>query len=100
MTLYGESGGGAGVMLHALAYSGTKETDPFHRIIGQSAAARVGEIEHTKSASEALLAQLGVKSVDEARQLPTEALVKANAIVERVMPYFGECPAEYRLLKL
>lgn len=76
-------------MFHAIAYGGTKETDLFHRIVGQSPGPQVGQPETQKLAGEAFLRTLGVKSVDEGRRLPTEELIKANAMVESEMPYFG-----------
>ena len=33
-----------------------------------------------------------MNSVDEARRLPTEVLIKANAMVESELPYFGLSP--------
>ncbi|KAM0799461.1 Alpha/Beta hydrolase protein [Usnea florida] len=89
VTIYGESGGGASVMFHAVAYGGTKETDLFQRIVGQSPGPEVGQAKTQKLAGEAYLRTLGVKSADEARRLPTEDLIKANAMVESELPYFG-----------
>ena len=76
-------------MFHAIAYGGTKETDLFQRIVGQSPGPQVGQAKTQKQAGEAFLRALGVKSVDEARRLPTEELIKANAMVESNLPYFG-----------
>ena len=76
-------------MFHAVAYGGTKETDLFQRIIGQSPGPEVGQAKTQKLAGEAFLRTLGVESADEARRLPTEDLIKANAMVESELPYFG-----------
>ena len=76
-------------MFHAIAYGGTQETDLFQRIVGQSPGPQVGHPKTQKLAGEAFLRTLGVNSVDEARQLPTSKLIKANAMVESESPYFG-----------
>ncbi len=80
-------------MFHAVAYGGSKETDLFHRIVGQSPGPQVGQSKTQKLAGEAFLKTLGVNSVDEARQLPTEELIKANAMIESELPYFGLSPS-------
>ena len=79
-------------MFHAIAYGGAKETNLFQRIVGQSPGPQVGQPKTQKLAGEAFLRALVVKSVDEARRLPTEELIKANAMVESELPYFGWCP--------
>ena len=92
VTIYGESGGGASVMFHAIAYGGTKETNLFRGIVGQSPGPQVGQPELQKLAGEAFLRTLGVNSVDEARRLPTSELIEANAMIEHNLPYFGLSP--------
>ena len=76
-------------MFHAIAYGGTKETVLFQRIIGQSPGPQVGAAKNQRMAGEAFLETVGVKSVDDARRLPTDVLIRANAMVKRDMPYFG-----------
>ena len=89
VTIYGESGGGASVMFHAVAYGGAKETNLFQRIVGQSPGPQVGAPANQKKAGEAFLKALGVSSVDEARKLDTAVLKQANLDVESTLPYFG-----------
>ena len=85
VTIYGESGGGASVMFHAIGYGGKKETDLFQRVVGQSPGPKVTTTKAKKAAAEAFLAELNVTSVDEVRKLPTEDLIKANAKVQLML---------------
>ena len=76
-------------MFQTIAYGGTKETDLFQRVIGQSPGPKVGSLATQKVSSEAFLRALGMDSVDDARTLPTDVLIKANAMVERDTSGFG-----------
>ncbi|KAG7009793.1 carboxylesterase patB [Physcia stellaris] len=91
VTILGESGGGASVMFHAIAYGASKpsENSLFHQVIGQSPGPQVGKGNNQHKVGNAFLAALNVSSVDEARKLPTEVLMKANQEVEASTPYFG-----------
>ena len=91
VTILGESGGGASVMFHAIAYGATKPTENqlFHQIIGQSPGPEVGKGNTQQLVGNAFLRALNVSTVDEARNLSSDALIKANQQVEASTPYFG-----------
>ncbi|KAL8627146.1 hypothetical protein Q9189_007155 [Teloschistes chrysophthalmus] len=93
VTLLGESGGGASLMFHAIAYGASpshpEENNLFHQLIAQSPGPIVGDLVKQDRAAETFLRKAGAGSVDEARGLPSEKLVQANRETEAVMPYFG-----------
>ncbi|KAL8825487.1 MAG: hypothetical protein Q9191_004385, partial [Dirinaria sp. TL-2023a] len=91
VTILGESGGGASVMFHTIAYGAAKpgENHLFHQVIGQSPGPQVGKGNNQQLVGNAFLRALNANSADEARKLPTETLIKANREVEASMPYFG-----------
>ncbi|CAF9902947.1 MAG: hypothetical protein HETSPECPRED_000065 [Heterodermia speciosa] len=91
VTILGESGGGASVMFHTIAYGGSRpsENHLFHQAIGQSPGPQVGKGNNQQIVSNAFLAALNVSTVDEARNLPTETLMRANRKIEASTPYFG-----------
>ncbi|KAL8662681.1 MAG: hypothetical protein Q9202_004465, partial [Teloschistes flavicans] len=91
VTLLGESGGGASLMFHAIAYGASRgpENKLFHQVIAQSPGPIVGNAASQRRAAEAFLSNAGAASVAEARTLPSERLVQANRRTEAAMPFFG-----------
>ena len=79
----GESAGAGSVMHHTTAYGGARadENKWFRQAIVQSPyVTRISKVEQQQAAGKFLDAA-GVKSVEEARKLPTEVLMSANAKV-------------------
>ncbi|KAI4244205.1 MAG: hypothetical protein LQ352_006896, partial [Teloschistes flavicans] len=91
VTLLGESGGGASLMFHAIAYGASRgpENKLFHQLIAQSPGPIVGNAASQRRAAEAFLSNAGAASVAEARNVPSERLVEANRRTEAAMPFFG-----------
>ena len=78
-------------MFHSIAYGGSKpsENQLFHQVIAQSPGPQVGKGNNQQKVGNAFLAALNVSTVDEARKLPSETLIRANREIEALMPYFG-----------
>ena len=78
-------------MFHTIAYGASKpsENHLFRQVIGQSPGPQVGKGDNQQLVGNAFLQALNVSTVDEARKLPTEVLIKANQEVEASTPYFG-----------
>ena len=78
-------------MFHTIAYGGSRSSENrlFHQVIGQSPGPQVGKGNNQQIVSNAFLAALNVSTVDEARKLPTETLIRANREIEASSPYFG-----------
>lgn len=78
-------------MFHTLAYGGSnpEEINLFQQVIAQSPGPLVGYKPNQGSVGNAFLRALYVTTVVEARRLPTEVLIKANADLEAALPYFG-----------
>ena len=93
VTITGESAGGASVQYHTAAYGGTKENNLFIRGISQSPAPLASDPIYATIGANLFLQDLGVHTVDEARNLPTSALQAANKAAQKDVPfnvdYFG-----------
>ena len=93
VTILGESAGGASVQYQTVAYGGAKENDLFIRGIAQSPAPLVSDPIYPRLGANLFLKNAGVRSVDEARRLPTEVLRNANLKAQAATPfnlaYFG-----------
>ena len=79
-------------MFHTVAYGAAKESENqlFVRALGQSPGPIVTKAKNQKLVSSAYLKALNVSSADEARELPTDVLIKANQIVEADLGLWGK----------
>ncbi|GKZ35877.1 hypothetical protein AbraIFM66950_006677 [Aspergillus brasiliensis] len=81
VTIMGESAGGASVVHQLAAYGGNEREGelPFQQAIIQSPGWYAQSVELQKSSLQQFLDLLNVTSVEEARQLPSDQLIAANA---------------------
>ncbi|RYP41623.1 hypothetical protein DL768_010456 [Monosporascus sp. mg162] len=80
VTVIGESAGGGSILYQITAYGGSRGPVPFRRAILQSPGTQPANPESFKEQSfNQFLDVLNVSSLAEARQLPTEILIQANA---------------------
>jgi carboxylesterase type B len=77
VTLMGQSAGGGSIMFHISAYAARGQKTPFSQAILQSPAALPAQVAPERPYAE-FLAAMKVRSLDEARALPSEAVVLAN----------------------
>lgn len=93
VTITGESAGGASVQYHTIAYGGAKETDLFIRGIAQSPASLISDPIYAPIGANLFLQDVGVNTVDEARQASSGTLQRANRNAQNATPfnviYFG-----------
>ena len=91
VTILGESGGGASVMFHTVAYGASNpgENALFHQVISQSPGPQVGKGNNQQLVGNSFLKTLNVSTADQARKLSTDVLMKANRQVEASTPYFS-----------
>ncbi|KAF2399744.1 alpha/beta-hydrolase [Trichodelitschia bisporula] len=94
VTVIGESAGGASILHQITAYGGTD--NPFHRAIMQSPGflptpSPLLQEKYTQT----YLSLLNVSTIEQARQLPSAALITANTIYVALQPYgsFGPGPS-------
>ncbi|KAL9118166.1 MAG: hypothetical protein Q9187_005294, partial [Circinaria calcarea] len=80
VTVFGESAGGGSIMHQITAFGGLAGPAPFAQAVLQSPAFqnRPGSLQQEETL-QTFLSLLNVTSIEEARQLPSEALIKANA---------------------
>lgn len=79
VTAMGESGGGGSILIHMSAYGGEDGSSPFSQAIAQSPAI-LPTFVPVESAFDDFLALLNVTTLDEARKLPSDALINANTL--------------------
>lgn len=81
VTVIGESAGGGSIMHQITAFGGLKGPAPFQQAVLQSGAFQnvVSNLQEETTA-QTFLALLNVSTIEEARQLPSEALITANII--------------------
>ena len=82
MTITGESAGGGIVEQNTIAYGGAKENDLFIQGIAQSPAPLIIDPVIARMGANMFLQNAGVRSVDEARKLPSDVLVKAQSAAQ------------------
>lgn len=81
VTVIGESAGAASIMHQITAFGGLKGPAPFQQAILQSPAFQnVASNLQQETTFDAFLSLLNVSTLEEARQLPSSALIKANVI--------------------
>lgn len=96
VTLLGESAGGGAILLHTVAYGGSRpwENQLFKQAIAQSPAPYMEDPKITSEGANLFLQAAGVTSVDEARKASTEvlqaALLKAQLTAPFTQLYFSE----------
>jgi carboxylesterase type B len=78
VTVAGESGGGGSILHHITAFGGSKNQNPFQRAILQSPAFLPTSVQSEKAILNRFLSLLNVTSLEEARKLPSAALIDAN----------------------
>ena len=104
VTITGESAGGASVQYQTVAYGGAKEANLFIRAISQSPAPLVSDPIYTSIGANLFLQNVGVNTIDDARQASTEILQKANLNAQNATPfnivYFGPVVDEDFLLDI
>ncbi|KAF6235654.1 hypothetical protein HO173_006337 [Letharia columbiana] len=90
VTVIGESAGGGSIMHQITAFGGLKGPAPFQRAVLQSAAFQniVSNLQQ-ETTFDAFLSLLNVSTIEEARQLPSSALIKAN-IIQVANSSYGE----------
>ena len=88
VTVFGESAGGGSIIHHITAYGGLKGPAPFAQAIPQSPAwLNMPGIAQQEDIFQSFLAQLNVTSIQEARKLPSDVLIQANADIVAASPY-------------
>ncbi|KAL9125796.1 MAG: hypothetical protein Q9217_005051 [Psora testacea] len=87
VTILGESAGGGSVQYHTVAYGGAKENDLFIRGISQSPAPLTSDPKYPRLGANLFLELAGVRSVDEARKLPSQLLRNANVKAQAETPF-------------
>ncbi|MCJ1410086.1 hypothetical protein MMC19_004171 [Ptychographa xylographoides] len=95
VTVFGESAGGGSIVHQITAFGGLNGPVPFAQAIPQSAAWQlVPSSYQQEQVFQAFLALLNVSTIEEARQLPSAALIKANTYQVLTSPYgdFGFGP--------
>lgn len=81
VTVFGESAGGGSIMHQITAFGGLKGCTPFKQAVLQSPAwQNIPSHAQQENTFQTFLKLLNVSSIEEARQLPSEALFKANAL--------------------
>ena len=81
VTVLGESAGGGSIMHQITAFGGLKGPAPFQQAILQSPAFQnIASNLQQETTFDAFLSLLNVSTIEEARQLPSDALIKANII--------------------
>ncbi|KAL8702647.1 MAG: hypothetical protein Q9201_004172 [Fulgogasparrea decipioides] len=88
VTVFGESAGGGSIMHQVTAFGGLAGKAPFQRAVLQSPAfSNIPSNYQQEETFDAFLALLNVSTLQEARQLPSSALMKANAQQVGTSPY-------------
>lgn len=89
VTIIGESAGGVSMVLHTVAYGGSKpeENSLFNRVISQSAGVEPVYPGQASKGANLFLQTAGVTSVEEARKAPTEKLMEANRVANAAIPF-------------
>ena len=90
VTVFGESAGAGSIMHQITAYGGFNGPVPFTQAVLQSPtwAPVVGNFQ-PENTFQSFLSLLNVSSIEEARQLPSEALINANIIQVARSPLYG-----------
>ena len=91
VTVVGESAGGGSIMHHITAFGGLKGPAPFQQAVPQSPGWQliVGAVQQEKTFT-AFLKLLNVTTLAEARSLPSEALITANAAQVGLQSSYGQ----------
>ena len=89
VTLTGQSAGGSSIQYHSIAYSGSKpeENNLFVRGNVQSPGTLTEYPKYAKISANLFLQAAGVTSVDAARELSTDVLMKANVAAQAQTPF-------------
>ncbi|MCJ1395754.1 hypothetical protein MMC18_008640 [Xylographa bjoerkii] len=81
VTIFGESAGGGSIMHQITAFGGLGGPAPFSQAIPQSPAWQLMVSSYQQEQTlDAFLSLLNVSTIEEARQLPSEALIVANTV--------------------
>lgn len=88
VTVMGESAGGGSIMMQMTAY-GSGESPPFQQAITQSPAWEPGSAGSTKQNEiyQRFLGLLNITTLEQARQLPSQAVIDANHILISSIEY-------------
>ena len=90
VTVMGESAGGGSIMHQIVAFGGLAGPAPFQQAVIQSGAFQniVSNLQE-ETIAQTFLTLLNVSTIEEARQLPSEALITAN-IIQVAKSYYSE----------
>ncbi|KAJ5758315.1 uncharacterized protein N7511_007009 [Penicillium nucicola] len=91
VTVMGESAGGGSIMHQITAYGGTRGAVPFQQAILQSPGwvPTIGE-EQQENTLQQFLGYLNVSTIEEARKLPSDKLIAANAYQVATQSQWGQ----------
>ncbi|KAJ6016159.1 hypothetical protein N7540_010750 [Penicillium herquei] len=91
VTVMGDSAGGGSIMHQITAYGGQNGTSPFQQAIVQSPGwVPTPDDKQPEQALQEFLKLLNVSTIAEARKLPSNKLIAANAYQIATTPYWGE----------